>query len=229
MGKSNREYLYEECPYVILCEGMDEKQFLIQYIDYLVKKCNLPDKINIYNMGGNEDIRKNLSNIPKIANYNKMKSFLIVRDAEKNEFAAANSLKESILKAFDVEISLKGNFVVNYQNKKIGFVLLPGKDEKGEYIKGTLEDLCVSILKNKDTEFSGKELLENVDKYLVDVKSQRKKDFRTTHKNKLHTYFSSTDSFVGMKIGEAAKAQCFDFSHVNLDFLKNAVIDLLKS
>ncbi len=69
--------------------------------------------------------------------------------------------------------------------------------------------------------------MENVDKYLVDVKSQRKKDFRTTHKNKLHTYFSSTDSFVGMKIGEAAKAQCFDFSHVNLDFLKNAVIDLI--
>ena len=37
---------------------------------------------------------------------------------------------------------------------------------------------------------------------------------------------SGTDDFVGMKIGEAARANCFDFSSEALDFLKDAIVTL---
>ena len=37
---------------------------------------------------------------------------------------------------------------------------------------------------------------------------------------------TGTDSFVGMKIGEAAQAGCFDFSHDKLNFLQNALLRL---
>ena len=35
---------------------------------------------------------------------------------------------------------------------------------------------------------------------------------------------SGTDDFVGMKIGAAARANCFDFSSEALDFLKDAIV-----
>lgn len=44
--------LFPKIPYVILCEGIDEKFFLIQYIEYLVKRGIVPDSYNVIDMGG---------------------------------------------------------------------------------------------------------------------------------------------------------------------------------
>lgn len=43
--------LFPKIPYVILCEGIDEKFFLIQYIEYLVKRGIVPDSYNVIDMG----------------------------------------------------------------------------------------------------------------------------------------------------------------------------------
>ena len=85
MGNNkNQIKLLQQCPYVILCEGVDEKFFLIQYIDYLVKHAHIPDQVNVIDLGGNEDLRKTLPIIPKLENYQYVESILIIRDAERD-------------------------------------------------------------------------------------------------------------------------------------------------
>ena len=76
------------------------------------------------------------------------------------------------------------------------------------------------------SELPGEKLKGLSNDYVRQAASLREQKFRTPHKNKLHAYLSGTDSFVGMKIGEAAQAGCFDFSHVKLDFLQKALLRL---
>lgn len=220
-------------PHVILCEGRDEELFLRYYIEYLVERQIVPDTFNIINLGGNEDLRDELrkfpSSIPFFDNYDRMRGFLIVRDAESDANGAAQSLQHHMNEAFGIDIQLNGQFVKNPDGIRFGFVLLPGKNTEGDFCDGTLEDLCCHILKENPNEFSGESLLTLSNSYLETVEHERGISLRTTHKNKLHAYFSGTDRFVGMKLGEAARAKCFDFSSPSLDFLKEALIELSSS
>lgn len=228
MGNNkNQIKLLQQCPYVILCEGVDEKFFLIQYIDYLVKHAYIPDQVNVIDLGGNEDLRKTLPIISKLENYQYVESILIIRDAERDAQQATASLKSSILEAFHLQVSDSGNFENTEDNKRIGFALLPGVNSTGSYQNGTLEDLCVRILKSTDSPSKLTEIDTAVNQFMDKIISIRGKVFRTPHKNKLHTYFASTDKFVGQKIGEAAKSGCFDFEHKELRFLKNAILALV--
>lgn len=228
MGNNkNKIKLLQQCPYVILCEGVDEKFFLIQYIEYLVQHTNLPDQINVIDLGGNEDLRKTLPIIPKLENYQYVESVLIIRDAECDAQRAIESLKNSIHEAFQLQISDSGSFENTEDKKRIGFALLPGLNSTGSYQNGTLEDLCVRIIKNTDLQSKLNEIDTAVTQFMEQIVSIRKKAFRTPHKNKLHTYFASTDKFVGQKIGEAAKSGCFDFEHKELQFLRDAIFMLV--
>lgn len=218
--------LFPKIPYVILCEGIDEKFFLIQYIEYLVKRGIVPDSYNVIDMGGNEELRKNMPIISKLAHYQEMKGFLVLRDAEMDAKGAAISVRQSILRAFSVSIPEDDTFVKNEEGALFGYTLLPGWSADKTYRNGTLEDLCWDIMKNKKNELSEEMLKELSIDYVKRAASLRDKNFRTLHKNKLHAYLSGTDSFVGMKIGEAAQAGCFDFSHTALDFLQEALLRL---
>lgn len=218
--------LFPEIPYVILCEGMDEKFFLIQYIDYLVKQGIAPDSYNVIDMGGNEELRKNMPIIAKLAHYQEMKGFLVLRDAEMDARAAAISVRQSILRSFSVSIPEDDTFIKNEDGILFGYTLLPGWSIDKTYRNGTLEDLCWNIMKDKKDELSKEKLKGLSADYVTRAVSLRNKNFRTLHKNKLHAYLSGTDLFVGMKIGEAAQAGCFDFSHTALDFLKEALLRL---
>lgn len=218
--------LFPKIPYVILCEGVDEKFFLIQYIDYLVKQRIVPDSYNVIDMGGNEELRKNITVVSKLEHYPEMKGFLVLRDAEMDAQAAAISVRQSILRAFSVSIPEDDTFVKNEEGIVFGYTLLPGWSTDKTYRNGTLENLCWDIMKDKKDELSEKKLKGLSVDYIERAASLRNKNFRTFHKNKLHAYLSGTDSFVGMKIGEAAQAGCFDFSHVKLNFLQNALLRL---
>lgn len=225
-GKKAPIRLFPEIPYVILCEGVDEKFFLIQYIDYLVKQRIVPDSYNVIDMGGNEELRKNMPIISKLAHYQEMKGFLVLRDAEIDAKAATISVRQSMLQAFSVSIPEDDTFVKNKEGILFGYTLLPGWNIDKTYRNGTLEDLCWDIMKDKKGELSRETLKGLSADYVSQAVSLRNRNFRTLHKNKLHAYLSGTDSFVGMKIGEAAQAGCFDFSHTALDFLQEALLRL---
>ena len=133
-------------------------------------------------------------------------------------FDQTQSFQIKMYRANDVVSDLKMEKV---PDDKIGF------DNKGKPLDGTLEDLCWKIVKKSDQEVDSMVLKNLAGKYLDETQAMKESGFKTIHKNKLHTYFSGTDKFVGMKIGEAAKAECFDFARPELDFLKQAVLDIV--
>lgn len=219
-------------PYTIFCEGMDERQWLIYYLDYLRPKYSLPDRFLVHDLGGNEQLLNAIFNIPKLDHYSTAQAILFIRDAEKDHHQAIQALSNRISASFSFENLTSsalqplscGIWYKTVNGTRIGFMLFPGKNTQGDFDNGTLEDLCLSILKTQKGEISANKLQQLGTQYIDAITMCGHAPFRTLHKNKLHAYFSGTDRFVGMKIGEAAKAGCFDFSHPKLDALKDMLI-----
>jgi len=221
--KSNQEFNAHH-PYVVICEGVDGKNFLIQYLNYLVKAGKIPDEYEAYDFGGNEDINKKLQISPSLKNFAKMKAILIVRDAEMDAAGAVTSLQQVCNTAFKAEVASTGDFAYSgtYEGLKIGFYLWPGL-RQGQFQSGTLEDICNELLCAQANEASTSELRQQTKDYITAIEQSRGERFRRRHKNSLHTIFAGTDRFVGMKIGEAAKAGAFDFSAPPLQVLERRI------
>lgn len=231
----------KEHPYVIFCEGRDERQWLIAYLAYLSSYKVVPDQVEVHDLGGNEQMLNAIKSIPRLDHYNEIKAILFIRDAEKNHQSAIQALSEKILHNFpiaDNPSSLRGGvWYPTEDHVQIGFTLFPGQTASGDFFDGTLEDLCLSILKTQDEKLPASTLCELGDTYLEEIQKARgiplkeiqkvkSASFHTYHKNRLHTYFSGTNKFVGMKVGEAARAGCFDFSSYHLNYLKKLLIDM---
>ena len=217
-----------EYPYVIVCEGMDEYSFLIAYLTYLEKneKERFVDCHNVVDFGGINDMNKLLNDIKQLPKYDDMKGFLIVRDAEGKADDAVKSLQLQIKKTWNIDIDDTGTLQTTNDGIKIGFFLLPGFDEQGNFINGTLEDLCLDIIGDIDEPLSASNLLQYTDEYIDCIIKKRGQSMKWLHKNRLHMYFSSTDKFVGDKLGEAAKKGAFDFSGSKLSHLKEMIFQM---
>ena len=84
MSKNIKEKFDKTKPYVILCEGADEKNFLITYLEYLkTHETIFEDCYYVMDLGGVGDFGRKLATIQSVAGYDYVKSFLLVRDAEK--------------------------------------------------------------------------------------------------------------------------------------------------
>lgn len=215
MGKNKDIIKY---PRLLLCEGMDEKQFLIAYINNLIASGVIEDElIEIRNFGGNEELTNYLRVLINTDGFEKVERISIIRDAETNYQTAEASIQSSILnsgidKKFDCEIK---------------YYLLPCKDSNGNWENGTLEDLAVQILcEDISGEAATQVLIEKGNALLSDIALLREKEFIRKHKNLLYTYFSCTDKFVTYKIGEAAKIGAFNWRSARLDNLKQFIVEL---
>ena len=81
---------------------------------------------------------------------------------------------------------------------------------------GTLEALCLQILSEKNN----KTILSSVDKFLAAMEPSYGRRYRRKHKNKLHTYLSSSDEYVTMPLGIASSAGAFDWGSCELEPFK---------
>ena len=96
---------------------------------------------------------------------------------------------------------------------------MPKKD--GVWQNGTLENLCLDILNmNVNDNFVNYSTLNYSREYIYNIEKKNNYNLSRQHKNLLHAYFSSTNRFVNMKIGEAARAQAFDWDSKNLSDLR---------
>ena len=217
-----------EYPYVIVCEGMDEYSFLIAYLTYLEQneKEKFVDCHNVVDFGGINDMNKLLKDIKQLPKYDDMRGFLIVRDAEHDANAAVKSLQLQIKNTWNIDMDNTGTIQTTDDGMKVGFFLLPGFDEKVNFISGTLEDLCLDIIGDIDEPLSANDLLQCVDEYIDCITKKRGKSMKWLHKNRLHMYFSSTDKFVGYKLGETAKKGAFDLSSPRLLHLKEMIFQM---
>lgn len=210
MGKSPN-LLKDSQPALLLCEGADEKYFLQWYIaHYLIKLDSSFNKIQIVDFGGIKELKTKLKIISGQENFDKIKRIAVIRDAETNWKAALDSVSDSIISS-----GLDSEIFSSYS-----VYLLPGKDDDN-WTDGTLEDLCVQLLDNDNC-------LEISRNYLNSIVENRGLEFKRQHKNLLHAYLSGTDNFVGMKIGEAARANAFNWESKKLAGLKEFLYKLIE-
>ena len=204
--------------HIIFCEGEDEKWFLIWFLNSqeLADNPFYSNDIQVISFGGNEELSDKLELLTITPGFETIKSLLVIRDAEKNAEGAVRKIQDSL---GNVQLPVPdgpGKWAID--GKKVGFLLFPNCDQSVE--NGTLEDLCLSILKEEGHSI----ILDKVQSFLALLKEKHQRPFPHEFKSMLHTYFSVTDDFIGLKIGEAAKACAFDWNSDKLAFLKSFLL-----
>lgn len=207
-------------PYLVLCEGRDAYNFLIYLLNSkeLSSEPYFSNDIQVIDFGGNNNLKNYLEVLKNADGFQNIKSLIVIRDAERN----AEEAIEQVQKAFSVANLPVPKEIGKYndgENLKTGFVLFPTCDIS--YKNGTLEDLCLDILAEKNA----KNTLADIDEFIAKLERERNRTFPHKFKAKLHTYFSVTDKFVSLKIGEAAKAGAFDWNSKKLEPLRNFLLE----
>lgn len=202
---------------LLLVEGIDAYNFFINAC--APNAFNTDKRIQVLNFGGIKELTRYLKNLKKRKFFDEVPAIGIIRDAETNAEGAICSIKRS-LKINDFSVPPKPYCFVN-GNPKVCFGLLPGSKTDGEYDNGALEDLCLQTIENSE-----KVILNETDEYLTKVNDISQ--LTHEHKSRLHAYLSAKNKYVGMKIGEAAKAGAWDWNHQALDKLREMMSELEK-
>jgi hypothetical protein len=197
-----------KCPKLLLVEGADALHFFIKALEMF-----RVDDVQVLDFGGISDLTNYLKALPLYPDFDRVTSLAIARDAETNSEAAISNVKKS-LKQTSFSVPDKP-FEFTENNPKIAFMIFPGFNEKGLQ-SGTLEDLCLDIVKDCST-------FDCVDAYIQCLQSNGY-EIKRPHKTKLHAYLSGKNDFVGLKIGEAAKAGAWDWDHAKFKPFKDVII-----
>ena len=214
-------------PLVIICEGKDDQIFLNYFIKHLEIDNDLGiDDYNIIPVNGLGNLQEFTKKCKEYSNYNYVKSLLFIRDADNDAERAVKSIQNHIATIWNVNLDYIGDFQTDKDNVKIGFFIMPGLNENKIFRNGTLEDLCTDILNIEEKSINSSDIIFQVNNYIKNIENLRTKNFKTPHKNRLHLCFSSTDKFVGSKIGEAAKKGAFNFHSDKLDRLKELILKM---
>lgn len=216
--KTNTKILKEK---LILCEGRDEQEFLIQYLNSaaLSDEPGFSNDIQVIDFGGNSELTRKLAVLKNMEGFDKVTSLLVIRDAETDAAAACLEIQYALGKNH-LPVPQKPHCWEG-ETLKVGFVLFPVFHDPIQ--EGTLEDLCLSIL----ADASAENTLKEIDLFLKRLECHRKVPFSRIFKAKLHTYFSVHQDYVSLKIGEAAAAGAFDWDHAALTSLKNFLQEVL--
>jgi hypothetical protein len=201
--------------HLILSEGRDAQEFLIYLLQSLTSENLLFDDFQVLNFGGNAQLNQYLKILPNRPGYEHVKSIAVIRDAEKDADCAIAAIK-SAFSSNKFAVPAKPFNPAKTSVPATGFVIFPNCCENPE--NGTLEDLCLKILSKEDAQL----ILNTTDSTLENYKKQLKQ----LNKNRLHTYFSLTNEYVTLKIGEAANAKAFKFSGPEIDSLKSFLLQM---
>ena len=217
----------QECPFVVVCEGKDDQRFIKEYLKYLSRQGCIDCKMyKIIKADGVDNIKKDMKNFKLYENYDEMKGFLFISDADKDGNAAADSFIDHIGRNWDVKLSREKNMGKDSLGVNIGFYIFPGKDTSDNYLNGALEDLCVNLLCIEEGTLGLSSLRSSIDSFMDEIVRKRDAPFKSEHKNRLYLFLSSTDKAVGKKIGQAAKVGAFDFSSPKLAQLKKLILQM---
>lgn len=205
-------------PNIVLCEGNDLYYFMIWYLTHLIEKDQLFKEIWALDFGGVTELKNQIKALMKMPNFNMVKNVLVIRDAETDYKRA----KTDIIRAFNANDlstpSYPGEIIDSGKGFGLSYLLLPSCDDKGEE-NGTLEDLCLRIIKEEKSE----NISSKADAYLRDLEENEDMEYPRIHKNRLHVLISSYDKYVGSKVGEAGKIGLYDWDDEHLDYLKDTL------
>ncbi|MCR4655245.1 MAG: hypothetical protein K5770_03335 [Lachnospiraceae bacterium] len=209
-------------PYLLLCEGKDAENFLINYLESeaLTQDQRFSNEIQVLDFGGNDDLDRFLVNLKNMERFDQVTSIAIIRDAEKDFAKACSDVTRSLRKSGIVSPGSYGTWVNDDTGVNVGYLLFPLNNEAG-----TLEDLCLNILSESNIE----SILYSIDTFLTTMESFYGRSYHRKHKNRLHTYLSSSDEYVSMQLGLASKAGAFNWDSVYLEPLKRFLTEGFKA
>lgn len=202
-----------EKPKVILVEGQDAYWFFIwASIAYQL------EDVQVRFFEGVSSLKQDLSLLRLLPGFENIISLLVVRDAETDANGAIQSVRHALQHS---------NFTVPtepYQlatgSPNVAYAILPGSttvaDGVTRYDTGALEDLCLSTVSNSA-------LLSHVDTFLNQAVGCGC-EIRRFHKAKLYACLSAQDSYVGLKLGEAARVGAWDWNHGAMVKLKTTML-----
>lgn len=207
--------------HLILCEGRDAEEMLIAYLnsEELKEEPAFSNDFQVMDFGGNEDLARFLALLQKMEGYDRVSSLLIVRDAERDADTAIREIRGVLCR--QGLAAPEGPHRWQGDMPKVGYLLFPTC--AAESIPGTLEDLCLSILAEADRD----ELLGDIQRFIDQLSADRGRTFPREFKTKLHTYFSITDAYVSLKMGESARVGAFDWASEQLRPLRDFLTELL--
>lgn len=210
-------------PFLILCEGIDECNFLCSFLNSkeLQNDGRFSQDIQICNFGGNEELPRQLTILHNIEGYKMVSHILIIRDAETDSNAAIMSIQNA-LKKNGLPLAPKCCQWIKQSPISTAYCLFPILNSTPQV--GTLEDLCWEILKD-----NSKNEKEEIKQFINHMKNNYHRIVSHEHKSRLHTYFSVDDNLVSMKIGEAAKVGAFNWKHEKLKALEDLIQEGLQS
>ena len=226
MARETNKRIQKE--HLILCEGKDAENFLIYYLNSEALKEHpiFSNDFQVIDFGGNDDLPKFLDAINGYPGYDVVSSLLVIRDAERDAEKAKRDVRTAFCKAdFPIPECPHEWKEGKKESKslKAGFLLFPTCDNNPT--EGTLEDLCLHIL----SEEKGEVILTAIEEFMLSLHEKYGREFPHEFKTKLHTYFSVTDDYVSMKVGQAAKKGAFDWNSPKLEPLKNFLLELADS
>jgi len=198
---------------LLLAEGIDVHRFLI----YACETFEKPD-IQVIDFGGIDELREFLKNLVEImANFSKVKTLVIARDAESNVDTAIAKVSSSLQNVNLPAPQEPFQFISN-DHIKTAFILFPGPDQHGQCRTGRLEDLCLTTVDDAP-------LLKCVDAFLH-CAQRCNEDLRHPWKSRLYAYLAGKDDHAGKKLGQAAKDKVWKLNHSAMTPFKKIIQEM---
>ncbi|MEI6499420.1 MAG: DUF3226 domain-containing protein [Armatimonadota bacterium] len=196
-------------PKVLLVEGKDEFYLLLQLLEEPVFADQVIDVQMYDGTGGLAKTLKTLRHSAPTGFRAHVTTLAVWRDADQDSMGSLQQVRDALQSASFAVPDRSGQFVDG--PPRIGVFILPdGRNA------GALENVCLASV--------GKpEVLSCVDGYLACLQATGTELHPNLGKSKLHTFLASREE-PGLKIGEAAKARYWNFTHPAwqplIDFLK---------
>ncbi|WP_037351151.1 DUF3226 domain-containing protein [Selenomonas sp. FOBRC9] len=212
MGQECKPYETEKIlkEKLILAEGADGMRFCIAALAaYGI------DDVQVFDFGGNEDLIRYLRTLPPRDGFDRVNAILIVRDAEDDAEAAQRSIRTALINAGFPQCHERAYEYEEHDDLRIGTAIFPNS----RAASGALEDLCLAMIPPEQHCKMGL-----VDSF-VEQADQRERLTRR-HKTRLHAYLSIQNDFVGLKIGEVARAGAWDWDSQAANDFREMLVNL---
>ena len=119
--------------YLLLCEGRDAENFLINYLesDALSQDQRFSNEIQVFDFGGNENLSSFLMNLKNMDKFDQVTSLAVIRDAEKDYDKACQEVTSSFNKCGYLFSERCGKWAHDDTGLRIGFLLFTLNNKAG--------------------------------------------------------------------------------------------------
>lgn len=203
---------------IALCERIDIAVFIDVYAKYLRNQGLDIPRMRIINIQTLDNLFGYLKRIEQADGFENIKKIILISDAGARRLVTEHTIFKAKTNSF-------------LENFNFEVFLFPKKSAAGNWTPGFMEDLLLPALKQDTSECSYFYNLHNITReYIFSVHNSRGKEnhFVNYNRNFLYSYFSGTEKFVGLRLGEAAAKGAFNLEHEGFKDLKEFLSNLEK-